>query len=209
MSPRRLFAVVMFLAGCSTAPATNSPCEFENAAWCDDEGMLAKVCYPSSPPAVLNDLRWLDAPAPRSSETTCACAPDPRSGAPSAWCTTVQVDVGSLCVTPTAAQWKGGTIAADQPIYVHVHRPGCLSGSCSRDIIATCAIQRDGNTLRIASHFSASEPVAAECTADCRIPTADCISEPLPAGQYELVLGRLTVPLSIPTTVSDLACMFR
>lgn len=208
ISTRSTFASLLLVAACSTGPATNTACEFENAAWCDNEGKLDKVCHSRSPWSTPPELLWVNAPAPRDPQATCACAPDPHTGSSSAWCTTVKVDKGTLCATPTADQWKGGTLAADQPVHIHVHRPGCLAGSCSRDSIATCAIQRDGNTLRLTSYFSASESVSGACTAICLIPTANCVTEPLPAGQYTLILGSVTMPLTIPTTVSDQACMF-
>jgi len=113
-----------------------------------------------------------------------------------------------VCITPTADRTKGGTISANQPLNIHVGRPGCLSGSCSRDIIATCTVHRTGNTLQVNSFFSVSEPVAAVCTSDCGKPIADCMSDPLPEGQYTLIMGGLIVPLTIPSSVPDRPCLF-
>lgn len=208
LSARRFLIGLWFLSACSTAPANDSPCEFTNAAWCDADGRLVKVCYRQPFAPMEQDLRWHDAPAPRFKEETCGCEPDPHYGTPSAVCTTVVVDKGKVCVTPTAAQHSGGTIAADEPFYIHVHRPGCLSGSCSRDLVSLCAVVRDGNMLHLTSYFSAGQTVGGPCTADCHIPTADCISTPLPAGDYTLELGGVTTPLPIPTTVAEYACPY-
>lgn len=204
---RGILASVLLLPACSTAPATDTACEFTNAAWCDDGGRLIKVCSPiyaslSAPPV----LRWRDAPVPYIPDATCGCALDPEQGALSALCTNVQADTGSLCVTPTADLWQGGTLSENQPLNVHVRRPGCLPGSCSRNVVASCAIQRDGSTLRVTSYFSAGVVVTGWCTAICLFSTAHCVSEPLPAGQYTLVLGERTMPLTIPSTVPERTC---
>lgn len=191
---------MLLLAACSTTPVNNEPCGFDNAGYCDADGKLEKVCAPSYVSLAKPDLRWQDAPPPSSAKTTCGCVPDPQSGAPSAACTTVQVDEGELCVTPTAERFVGGTIAADQPLNVHVELPGCAPG-CARDIVETCSVKREGSTLRVSSSFSASAPVSALCPAACRFQIADCTSEPLPAGQYTLILGNQNVQLTVPSMV--------
>ena len=203
--PRGLFAPLLLLAACSTIPVNNEPCSFENAGYCSADGQLTKVCASNFLSPTAPDLRWRDAPPPNSAKTTCGCVPDPKSGAPSAACITVQADEGELCVTPTADRFAGGTIAADQPLNLHVQLPGCAPG-CASDIVETCSVKRDGSTLRVSSYFSASAPVSALCPAGCRFQIADCISEPLPAGQYTLILGSQTLHLTVPSTVPDAGC---
>jgi len=203
--PRALLAPLLLLAACSTTPVNNEPCGFENAGYCSADGQLTKVCAPNSFSPTAPDLRWRDPPPPRSAATTCSCVPDPKSGAPSAACTTVQADEGELCVTPTADLFAGGTIAADQPLNIHVQLPGCAPG-CARDTVETCSVKREGSTLRVSSYFSATAPVSALCPASCRFQIANCTSEPLPAGQYTLILGSQTVQLMVPSTVPDAGC---
>jgi hypothetical protein len=204
----RCLVASLLLSACGTGPATGTACSFDNEASCSDEGTLVKVCAGTSALSPTStDYRWRDAPRPSSPNTSCGCFLEPARGSYSAWCTTTQVNEGNVCVTPTADRAKGGAIAANQPLNIHVSRPGCLSGSCSRDIVATCNVQRTGNILKVTSFFSASEPVVANCTLDCRIPIADCMSDPLPDGQYTLVMGSLSVPVTVPSTVPDSPCI--
>jgi hypothetical protein len=202
-----IFPLLLLLGSCDAQPADNDTCPVQNAARCSNDGTLVKVCQDSTHPPMAPAYRWQDAPAPPFPAASCGCAPDPITGAPSAWCTTVQVDQGTLCVTPTSDLTKGGALVADQPINIHVQRPSCLSGSCSRHLVASCAVKRDGNVLHVTSYFAASEALSATCTADCVTPSADCVTEPLPAGAYTLVLGNETVPLTVPNTIPDNPCI--
>lgn len=167
-----------------------------------DAADVSLVCLPTAPE--FTSFMWqpptnLDV----SPGAVCRCEKDPDSGVSMGWCTSKHQDAGRFCSTPEMDNWQGGMLEAGKPVYVHVLRPGCLSGSCSRDIKASCTVERSGNALTVHSSFSATEPMYADCTLDCLVPIATCVTEPLPAGTYTLTQNGVVETLTIPSKVDS------
>lgn len=105
-------------------------------------------------------------------------------------------NVGEICVSG----------APGAPLVVHYAGP-CLSGSCTKDQVASCVVvQLDSTTIRVSAHgewLDFTKEYGA-CTRDCADFSTTCSSaQGVAAGTYTLVFGdstmQLTLPLSAPT----------
>ena len=86
---------------------------------------------------------------------------------------------------------------ADGSLLVSVAFPTCLSSSCSQALEASCSVEVDGARVVIQSRGSA-EHRGRECTADCGTLGAECMSEELEPGQYEVVHGDTSYQVMLP-----------
>lgn len=85
---------------------------------------------------------------------------------------------------------------------VTVSTPGCLSSTCDVDRVAFCDIEQDGNLLEVSSFLGFNEVDAPMCTLDCGVLIAQCKSEPLAAGEYQVVHGESRVALKVPSVTA-------
>lgn len=98
------------------------------------------------------------------------------------------VDEGTLCMS-------AGPEAA--PVVNVKAWYGCLSSSCDQLVSTECNIEVDGARLIVHSR-TVVDSQGRECTADCGMVAAECRSEVVPAGTYEVVYGDRTTTVTIP-----------
>jgi hypothetical protein len=109
---------------------------------------------------------------------------------------TTYVDVGRACVSG----------AADEPHSVEVDFYVCLSSSCDSVVESMCETTLSGTELTINATATVSTSSGA-CTADCQQLLVTCETDPLPAGNYELVFGDLQSTLTVPAATADPTCL--
>jgi hypothetical protein len=108
------------------------------------------------------------------------------------WALQEHVDAGEVCL--------GVDDAGDLTAMVRVQE--CMSSSCSRDYVSSCALSFDGTSLTLQSDISWEDNISpdAMCTDDCGIPLAECTLADLPDGTYEVAFGAETLTLVWPLT---------
>jgi hypothetical protein len=116
-------------------------------------------------------------------------------------------DDGTLCLG-AAADVDGGEgrvragvdLVAGQPLPIRV-RSGCLSNACATARSSKCAVKRDGARLLVTSELTwiVPEDLGARCPKECTFLDATCMTEPLPPGNYQVVLGERTVDIALPS----------
>jgi len=109
-------------------------------------------------------------------------------------------DAAELCVRgkPTA---DGELIAAGDPLQVTVRSSGCLSSSCSKVVVASCAISSSA-AFDVKAEFCVANDIkpGQACTADCGTAHADCsFGQPLVAGEHQVKLGSIAVGFQVPS----------
>jgi hypothetical protein len=109
---------------------------------------------------------------------------------------TTYVDVGRACVSG----------AADEPHSVEVDFHLCLSSSCDSVVESMCETTLSGTQLTINATATISSSSGA-CTADCGQVLVTCETDPLPAGDYELVFGDLQGTLTVPVAAAEPTCL--
>jgi hypothetical protein len=109
---------------------------------------------------------------------------------------TTYVDAGRTCVSG----------AADQPHSVEVDFLVCLSSSCDEVVEAMCETTLSGTELTINATATVSSSSGA-CTADCGQLLATCETDPLPAGEYQLVYGDRQGTLTVPVATDEPTCL--
>jgi hypothetical protein len=105
---------------------------------------------------------------------------------------TTFTDVGSVCVS--------GTPGGSHNVEVDFHE--CLSSSCDTVVESSCAVTQDGNTLTITATAIVERKNGA-CTEDCGQLAAECETDPLPAGNYQVVYGEVQGTLTVPPINPD------
>jgi hypothetical protein len=109
---------------------------------------------------------------------------------------TTFIDVGRACVSG----------AADEPQSVEVDFHVCLSSSCDSVVESMCETTLSGTQLTINATATVSSSSGA-CTADCGQLLVTCETDPLPAGDYELVFGELQGTLTVPAASTEPTCL--
>jgi hypothetical protein len=109
---------------------------------------------------------------------------------------TTHVDVGRACISG----------AADEPHSVEVDFHVCLSSSCDSVVESMCETTLSGTELTINATATVSSSSGA-CTADCGQLLVTCETDPLPAGDYELVFGELQGTLTVPAASTEPTCL--
>jgi hypothetical protein len=105
------------------------------------------------------------------------------------------VDEGQLCFN---APGTAETFEAEAPIDVTVEAQECLSASCEIDRRAECSVAINGSDIVVHSSLKWTETGDDMCTADCGEPTAHCMSEPVPAGDFVVNHGTAKYDFSVP-----------
>lgn len=109
---------------------------------------------------------------------------------------TTYVDVGRACVSG----------AADEPHSVEVDFHVCLSSSCDSVVESMCEATLSGTELTISATATISSSSGA-CTADCGQTLVTCETDPLPAGEYQLVYGDLQGTLTVAAVSAEPTCI--
>jgi hypothetical protein len=99
------------------------------------------------------------------------------------------------------------TFVADQPVSIDVGSFACISGSCTKDRIASCEATVTGSSIEISTRASWRFTGDTACTDDCASPSASCTTPPLPAGTYTVSLGTHTTTLEIPSMPAMFPCL--
>lgn len=129
----------------------------------------------------------------------CARDPDPRR--------VTLKETGALCLG-TAAEVDGGEggvpagidLAAGQPLAISV-RSTCLSNVCATERSSKCTVKREGERLVVTSELTwiGPEDLGRPCPKDCTFLEAQCKTEALPAGSYQVVLGDHVTDVTLPS----------
>lgn len=98
--------------------------------------------------------------------------------------------------------------AFEQVLKLRVDFKVCLSGSCDKPEEASCQVTRDGNSLNVTAKARWSKTGQSPCSLDCNMITAECTTEPLPDGNYEIHYAGKTIPITFPSA-RYLACTDR
>jgi hypothetical protein len=113
---------------------------------------------------------------------------------------------GKLCVypagvygDPASAAAQSYAYAADSSFNVVVAFKGCLSSSCSRDIVTSCSVAETGGQLQVTSEGSYVELEKDTCTTDCMRFAATCTTPALSAGSQVFHHGADTLVLTLPS----------
>jgi hypothetical protein len=109
---------------------------------------------------------------------------------------TTYVDVGRACVDG----------AVDEPHTVEVDFHVCLSSSCDSVVESMCEATLSGTELTISATATVSSSSGA-CTADCGQLIVNCETDPLPAGEYQLIFGNLQGTLTVPAATAEPTCL--
>lgn len=118
-----------------------------------------------------------------------------------------RVDEGKICLYATEPETPHQNAPAQSYLdgeSVHVSVTlGCVS-ACIENEEASCTVVREGQTLHVhsAHSYDPPEPETA-CIALCGTISAVCASQPLPAGEYEVMHGEERHPLLVPSTVEQ------
>ena len=132
------------------------------------------------------------------------------STTPGAEAVTVE-NSGRACLYANPLGAGAQTFEPDAPLNVVYTSWGtCLSSNCTRDRSATCSIARMGTSIVVSSEarwVDASEEQGNACHADCVMMDADCSTEALPAGIYELGFGSTTLTLAVPSQHAEPPCV--
>jgi hypothetical protein len=109
------------------------------------------------------------------------------------------VDVGDVCFQ-----------AGAEGVEVLVTVQECLSSSCSRDLVATCAATVDGSAITLTSDISWEQNVGAgvPCTEDCGTPLATCTVAGLADGTYQVTHGADVLELTVPIADTQACSMY-
>jgi hypothetical protein len=111
---------------------------------------------------------------------------------------------GTLCLGARVGGDAGATSPADlpagQPLAITV-RSMCLSDACATARSAKCSVKRDGDRVVVTSEmvWKGPDEIGYRCPAECSFLDAHCTTEPLPAGNYKVVLGARTVDVALPS----------
>jgi hypothetical protein len=109
---------------------------------------------------------------------------------------TTWFNVGRACVSG----------APDEPHSVEVTFGICMS-SCDEVVETSCLTALDGTELTISAAVTISTHDG-KCSNTCEWPTVTCETEPIPAGDYELVFGdQPTKPLAVPAATDEPSCV--
>jgi hypothetical protein len=113
---------------------------------------------------------------------------------------------GRLCIYPPGlhgdpAIGAGASYAypADASLDVVVAFKGCLSGSCSRDIVTSCSVAEVDGELQVTSDGSYVDLGKDSCTTDCRYFRATCATPVLAGGDHRLRHGADTLSFTLPS----------
>ncbi|HEX2644729.1 MAG TPA: hypothetical protein VHU81_17155 [Thermoanaerobaculia bacterium] len=111
-----------------------------------------------------------------------------------------QAEIGQLCLLGT-----DGAVHRNEPLTFRVVPKGCFSSSCTRIVQATCTAALRGTEI-VLDPLICQQSTAAPgtpCTPDCSGGgQASCtLAAGVPAGNYTVRAGGLTLPVRIPTTV--------
>jgi hypothetical protein len=109
---------------------------------------------------------------------------------------TTYVDVGRACVDGVA----------DEAHNVEVDFHVCLSSSCDSVVESMCEATLSGTELTISATATVSSSGGA-CTADCGQLIVSCETDPLPAGEYQLIFGNLEGTLTVPAATAEPTCL--
>jgi hypothetical protein len=116
-------------------------------------------------------------------------------------------DDGALCLgAPPAVDGGDGRapagvdLQAGQALAISVRSP-CLSNVCATGRSSKCAVKREGDRLLVTSELTwiGPEDLGTRCPHECTFLDATCNTEPLPAGNYQVVLGARTVDVALPS----------
>lgn len=109
-------------------------------------------------------------------------------------------DRGDACLIHANADAVSAELQPGDDLEIVVFFPhGCLSSSCSDVRITTCEATLTGNEIHVSSHGVVEEDVSANaCTTDCGIMTARCNIDLDEPGDYTIVHGDQTTPITLP-----------
>ena len=113
-------------------------------------------------------------------------------------------ETGVLCLGTAAevddAGAGGVDLAAGEPLAVSVRSP-CLSNVCATERSSKCTVTRDGARLVVTSELTwiGPEDLGRPCPRDCTFLEAQCKTEPLPAGSYEVAVGAQVIEVTVPS----------
>ena len=93
---------------------------------------------------------------------------------------------------------KKPKLKAGEPATFGVYGPGCVQETCDQLPTLQCWVEREGNTLKVFSRYSAYHKDGSECSEGCREITAGCPTPPLEAGKYTVQHGEKTWELRVP-----------
>jgi hypothetical protein len=105
---------------------------------------------------------------------------------------TTYTDQGTVCLAGT----PGGSHSVEVDFGV------CMSSSCDSVVESSCNTTLSGTDLTITATATVEHKGGA-CTADCGALTVECETQPLPAGNYNLVYGTVEGTLTIPPINPD------
>lgn len=122
---------------------------------------------------------------------------------------------GRLCVYPADVasnpypySVQSYAYPGDASFAVAVAFEGCLSGSCSKDVLTNCSVADTGAVLQVTSEGSYLELDRNACTTDCRLFVARCVTPVLGAGEHVFHHGADTLVLTLPS-VTEPPCAGR
>ena len=93
---------------------------------------------------------------------------------------------------------KKPSLKAGEPVTFGVYGPGCVQETCDQLPSLQCWVDREGNTLKVSSRYSAYHKDGSHCSEGCREIHAGCPSPPLEAGKYTVQYGEKSWALRVP-----------
>ena len=108
---------------------------------------------------------------------------------------TTYENVGSVCISGDA----------DAAHSVEVDFQVCLSSSCDEVVESTCDVSVSGSDITVTASATVKSKGGA-CTADCGQLTVDCETDPLAAGNYNVVYGDVQGTLTVPPITDEPTC---
>jgi hypothetical protein len=116
------------------------------------------------------------------------------------------VQQGEACLVDVTEAPYGTAVSVDagESVTIRVAFDACAP--CGEDLVSECTVRQDGAELDIFAESSWEVVEGADCPADCRPWFAECTSEPLAAGDYELTYGDGVESFSVPAS-ADIVCV--
>ena len=113
--------------------------------------------------------------------------------------TAAEVDDGGAGGVPA-----GVDLVAGEPLAVSVRSP-CLSNVCATERSSKCTVTREGARLVVTSELTwiGPEDLGRPCPRDCTFLEAQCKTEPLLAGSYEVVVGAQVTAVTVPSHLAS------
>lgn len=213
---RTSLCILLWMVTACHTPEVGQACDAVGDGWCDGDGVPRYYCsVPFTDPTALP--QWVavspESLAARASiRQRCQCLADADSGRTRMACLVEFHNEGNLCVNGDSRIDNVAPVPAGARLHIHIPAPDCISGSCQPipDVVrSSCTVQRSGNVLTIDSQFVFEHPFEGSCTSDCRITYAECVSDPLPAGDYTIIHGMRQQTITLPTPGPVAVCRRR